>query len=175
MMTAFRWFGTALFTCALAAAVAAQAPRLDVRFGLWEITTSTSIQGKVPGMDQPGATPEQQAQMEAAMKAMTAPRTDVAKACWTKADLESGEFVKSDVSGDPECKKTITQDTKNALGMVIECTGDAASKGTVTIEAPSPTTVKAVMNSSGSQGGQSMTVNLVMTAKWLAATCGSVQ
>ncbi len=47
-MTMHRWLGTGLLLVPLTAVVAAQAPALNVRMGLWEITSTINLGGAMP-------------------------------------------------------------------------------------------------------------------------------
>ncbi len=61
---------------------------LNVKLGLWEVTSTTNVSGMPPIPDDVLArmTPEQRARMEAAMKARSGegPKTTVRKECITK-------------------------------------------------------------------------------------------
>src|SRR5262245_30529589 len=83
-----------LLVSALAAGVAAQtAPQLNVRTGLWEITTVMSMGGDMPKMDLSQLPPAQREQMEAMMKQMMNERKDTSKSCVTQEDLRDGNFM----------------------------------------------------------------------------------
>jgi hypothetical protein len=61
MIMSHRWFGSALLWTVLTTVVLAQAPALDIKMGLWEITTTTQIGGQTPQVDTSEMTPEQKA------------------------------------------------------------------------------------------------------------------
>src|SRR2546423_271013 len=46
-----RIFATALLTASIVAIAFAQAPALDVKMGLWEVTSTTNIGGQMPAID----------------------------------------------------------------------------------------------------------------------------
>ena len=60
-------------------------PMLDLRMGLWEVTSTTDM-GGVPGVDMSKMTPQRQAQIAATMKGALAKPT-VVKSCMTHHDL----------------------------------------------------------------------------------------
>ena len=89
-----------LLACCCAAPLAAAADKLDVKPGLWEITSTHQITG-IPPMPkewQDKVTPEQRAAMEAAFKKESekGPQTDTERECITEAG--SGAAVRF---GDP--------------------------------------------------------------------------
>ncbi len=58
-MTSHRWLGTGLILASLTAVAFAQAPALNIRMGLWEMTSTTNVGGEMPGIDTSKMTPEQ--------------------------------------------------------------------------------------------------------------------
>jgi hypothetical protein len=151
----------------------AQSPALDVKLGLWEISSTTEIGGQMPQVDAAGMTPQQQAQMEAAMKAMMGAHTDTSKTCMTKEKLDRSNILDP---GDPDmaCKQTFGVNTRTTLDGSVTCTGDHAMTAQMHVEAASPTAFKAMIKSSNTEQGRTMTLNIAMTGKWLAADCGNV-
>src|SRR5262245_15708355 len=93
----------------LGAVLVAQAPALDVKFGLWENTIVMNM-GGAPPVDTSKMTPEQAAQMAAAMKAM-GERTVTDKTCVTKEDLANESFMLPQTGG-MTCTRKITTNTK---------------------------------------------------------------
>src|SRR5215471_1665648 len=87
------FFGMLIF--ALTAFAADKMQRLNVKTGLWEVTTTMSTQGEtpVPAELLQRLTPEQRARMEARMKAQPAgrSRTTTEKNCLTEEDLAKGD------------------------------------------------------------------------------------
>jgi len=149
------------------AVVRAQAPVLDVRMGLWEMTMTTNMSGDM-GIDMSKMTPEQRAQMEAAMKTMMAPHTDVSKTCMTKEKFDKGNVM----SSDDKCKSTITTNTRSVLEMKQSCPNEQSQ---MHMEALSPTSVKATFTGTATNQGKTMKVDGTITAKWLGANCGDVK
>jgi hypothetical protein len=174
MRTSFRRFGFALLSLSLTAVVAAQKPALNVKMGLWEITATTDIGGQMPGMDTSKMTPQQKAQMEAAMKGMMGAHPTVTKTCMTQEKFDKSDFMMTDQPG-MTCKQTFSKNTSTALDGTVTCTGTRSMTGQMHIEASSPTSITSTMKSSTSEQGKTMTVNMNMTGKWLGAACGDVR
>lgn len=168
------WVGSACLSLAMAASLVAQVPALDVKMGLWEMSSTTEMSGQMPQMDTSKMTPEQKAQMEAAMKGMMGAHTNVTKSCMTREKFEKQSFMNSDRPGQ-NCKQTINTNTRTTLDSTITCSGEHTMTGQMHIEALSPTSVKAVFKSVNAARGGNMNVNLTMTGKWLGADCGDVK
>jgi hypothetical protein len=173
-MTAIpRWFGTGLLSISLTAIVLAQAPALNVRMGLWEVTSAINVGGEMPGMDTSKMTPQQKAQMEAAMKGMMGAHQNVMKSCMTKEKFDQANFM-GDQAGD-KCKQTLTKNTATVLEGTVACTGDHPMNGQMHLEATSPTSFTGTMKSNTTEQGKTMTVDMNMSGKWLGADCGDVK
>jgi len=177
-MTRFaRSLTTACVSACLTAVVLAQAPALNVKMGLWEVSSTSEMGGQMPGVDTSKMTPEQKAQMDAAMagamKNMMAPHTTVQKTCMTKEKFDKGSFM-TDQPG-MTCKQTYTTNTHTAMDANMVCTGERAMTGQAHFEAATPTAFKGTMKSTMTEQGKTMTVNVAMTGKWLGADCGDVK
>jgi Protein of unknown function (DUF3617) len=162
-----------LMVSAFAVGLLAQAPQLNVRTGLWEITTVMKMGGDMPKIDFSQMPAAQRAQMEAVMKAMMNERTETSKSCVTAEDLKDGSFMTGD--DDLKCQQAITVNTRTALESTVTCTGERTMTGKLRVDAPAPTTMNAKMNATTTEDGQTMTIDLAMTGKWLAADCGEVK
>jgi uncharacterized protein DUF3617 len=112
--------------------------------------------------------------MEAAMRNMMAPHTNVRKSCMTKEKFDQSNFISSDQPG-TTCKQTITTNTRSALDGTVSCTGQRPSTAQVHIDAPSSTSIKGSVKTSESDQGRTMSVDVAMTGKWLGADCGAVK
>ena len=159
----------------LTAVVLAQTPprpALDMRMGLWEVTNTVDFGGQVPGVDTSKMTPQQQAQMAAAMRGMMTPRTTVTKSCFTRDDFDRKNFLASD---ERNCKQVFTTNTKTLLEGTVACTGDRAMNGTMHVEAPAPTRFTGHVKSTSTERGRTTNVNITMAGKWLAAECGDTK
>jgi hypothetical protein len=174
MKIASRSIAAGLLSAAGVAVVLAQAPALDVKMGLWEMTTSSDVGGQMPAIDTSKMTPEQRASVEAAMKGMMGVHTNVTKTCMTKEKFDRSSFMATDEPGRP-CKQTITTNTRSILEGTMSCSGARPMTGQMHIDALSSTNIKATIKSSETDQGKTMNVNVAMTGKWLGADCGTVK
>lgn len=158
----------------LPAIALAQAPALDVKMGLWEITSTMNIGGEMPMMDTSKMTPEQKAQMDAAMKSMVGAHTNVQKTCVTRETFDKSNFMMSDQPG-MTCKQTVSTNTRSVLDAKVVCTGEHSMTVQMHVDALSPTAFKGSMSSSATEQGKTMKVDGTMTGKWLGADCGNVK
>jgi len=157
------------------AVVLAQKPALNVKMGLWELTSMTQVGGQMPAIDTSKMTPEQKAQFEAAMKsAVMGAHTNVVKSCITHEKFDKGNFMMTDKDAET-CKQTVSTNTSTLLDAAVTCTGERPRTGQVHIEALSSTTFKGTMKFAMTEKGRAMTVDGTMMAKWLAADCGAVK
>jgi hypothetical protein len=157
-----------------AAVVLAQAPALDVKMGLWEMTTASNVGGQMPAIDTSKMTPEQRGRAEAAMQGMMGAHTNVAKTCMTREKFDRSSFMAPDEPGST-CKQTITTNTRSTLEGTLSCTGERPRTGQMHIDAVSSTNFKGTFKMSETNQGKTMNVNLTMTGKWLGADCGTVK
>lgn len=174
-MKSLRTSLTCAFALALLAVVSAQTPVLDVRLGLWEVTTVSQMGGDMPAMDLGQMPPAQRAQIEAAMKAAMAQHTDTSQECITKEDLDSASFMMQEDDDSMKCKQAFTANTKTRLESNVTCTGERSATGHLRLDAATPTTMKAAMDMTSTEGGKTMKMSVNMTGKWLKADCGSVK
>lgn len=146
-------------------------PLLDVRMGLWEVTSTTEM-GGVPGVDTSKMPPQQQAQIAAAMKgAMGKP--SVLKSCMTREKFVT-ERTPVDQPG-TTCSHTVQTNTAKVLENTMICTGERPSKSVSRTEALSPTAFTGTVTSTSASPGREMSVTIKMTGKWLGADCGTVK
>jgi hypothetical protein len=167
-------FRSAFFWALIVGPVFAQTPALDVKMGLWEVTSVTDIGGQLPAVDTSKLPPEQRAKIEEAMKAMMGAHSRVTKSCMTKEKFDKTNFMMTDQPG-MACKQTIVANTRSTLDTSVVCTGDRAMTGQIHIDALSSTSIKGNMKSSTSGQGNTITFNMVMTGKWLGADCGDTK
>jgi hypothetical protein len=151
---------------------------LNVKEGLWEMTVTHSMSG-MPAMPAlpPEAlakmTPEQRAQVEAAMKG--GPSTDVRKECITKEKLEKHSAF-SNNRGD--CTRTVVNSTGSKLEVKIHCAEKQASTdGTLVLETVGSDRVKGTMQmqSATNANGHTMNMNFTFSSKYLGPACGDVK
>jgi uncharacterized protein DUF3617 len=171
MRAVSRWFAGALLSLVVTTVILAQAPALDLKMGLWEVTMNTDIAGQMPAIDASKMTPEQQARIEAMRQALVGAK--VTKTCITKEKLNRSNFLTNDQPED--CKKTIATNTRTTLDMSLVCTGAQSGTRQIHLEAPSSTNINGTVKSSTTQQGRNMTVNFAMAGKWLGADCGDIK
>ena len=169
-----RRFAIALFSASITAVAFAQAPApaLDVKMGLWEITSTVNLGGQMP-FDTSKLAPEQKAQMEAAMKGAMGAHTSVEKTCMTKEKFEKSSFMTT--TPGMNCKQTISTNTRSMLEASVACTGSGEMTMQMHLEAESSTAVKGTMKGTASAAGKTLTSDGTMSGKWLGADCGNTK
>jgi len=163
---------------AVALALAGEIPQLNVKLGLWEISTHPQVSGNLPITDEQlqKLPPDQRAKFEAAMQAAIArgsqPR--VLKECMTAEKRSRGFNAGSDRS--KNCQTTLVTNTPSEFEAHHECsTEDGKQSTSVHFRIVSSGQVSGTVNSLISHGAKTMTVNSTMEGKWLGADCGSVK
>ena len=172
-MKTHRSLGTGLILASLTAVVFAQAPALNVKMGLWEMTSTTNIGGEMPGVDTSKMTPEQKKAMEAAMKNAMGAHNTVTKTCMTREKFDQSNFMTN--GPDDNCKQVLTTNTATTLEGKVTCTGPRTMSGEMHVQATSPTAFTATMKMNAVERGRTMVVDMKMAGKWLGADCGDVK
>jgi Protein of unknown function (DUF3617) len=149
-----------LFTGALAvglsAGLAAQKQTLDVKLGLWEVTSMNKVSGP----------------MAAAVP--NAGRTAVNRYCITEKDLENALFAVEQGESN-NCQEKVVSSSRTAQDSTIECTGQFPGHGTLHVERVTRESTKGAMTLSMGPTGQEMQMNSTFTAKWIGADCGKAK
>jgi Protein of unknown function (DUF3617) len=166
-----RVFGFGLAFLAFCVVEAADVVPLDVKPGLWEITSVSNTSGAPPipqdALDK--MPPDMRAKMEASIKARQGPRTSVRQQCVKKEDLAKALDLGTDQQ---TCTRTIVSSSRGKQEMKVECTTpNGKSAGTFKIEALNPESIKGAFDMAVTSGGRTMTVNSTMTGKYLSAGC----
>jgi hypothetical protein len=164
--------GTAAGTVAL---VQAAEPALDIRPGLWEMTTGGGTAGgpAVPPDALAKLPPQQRAQVEAAMGQAGKPR--VTRSCVTRRQLETGpSFGQSEHMS---CRRTVLKRSAGALDMRLECTGEGQQRTTSSFHfaAPTPETLAGTVEVAMQSGPNATTSNQNVQGRWLGPDCGNVK
>jgi hypothetical protein len=136
MMRSMRPLGTTAMIAGLTTALLAQgAPKISVKMGLWEVTSTTNMTGSVPMPDTSQMTPQQAAAVQAAMGGMMGPRTTTIKECMTKEKFDQGMLTDQ-----KNCKTTIATNTATVLEVQLTCDQGRGGKmtGVMHFEAPTP-------------------------------------
>jgi Spy/CpxP family protein refolding chaperone len=163
---------TALGLSLTTAALVAQKPALNVRMGLWEITSTMSMGGDMPGMDMSKLNDQQKAQMAAAMRGMMQPH--VTQSCMTREKFDDMDF--SNETDPTKCKHTMNTNTATSVDATVTCSDtDSSSVSNVHFDAPSPTTFRGNVKGTSTDQGKTMNVAMTMTGKWIGAACGTVK
>ena len=121
------------------------ADQLNIRPGLWEMTSTTHTSGMppLPKSMMDNMTPAQRAEMEASMKAEAAkgPQTETERQCITKEDIENP--FDSETEG---CTHTIVTTTRTTQELRLTCTGDVRGSGVMRITTPTPESMSGVLD-----------------------------
>jgi hypothetical protein len=164
----------AVFLVLAVASTVAYPEPLDVKPGLWEVTTTTAMSG-MPPIDYSGMPPEQRARIEAAMKARQAMgnRVHVRKSCLTREKLAKEPFQDED-NNNESCTRTVISSTRNMLQAKLHCT-HPRSDGQIKMEALSRERIKGTVQMNASDDKHAMAVQVSIAGKWLGTACGDVK
>lgn len=161
----------ALLACCCVAPLAMAADKLDVKPGLWEITSSHHITG-IPPMPKEWVekvTPEQRAAMETAFKKESekGPQTDTERECITKEDAERPFDV-----GDKDCTQTVVRTTRTTQVVRLSCDGETKGTGELRVTTPTPETMTGSLDLQLGDGKDAMKVKSEIKGRWLGPDCG---
>ena len=159
--------------------VSQAADTLDIKPGLWDVTSTIQMSGlpPIPNLDQ--MSPEQRARIEGAMKNMAAsPRSNTVKSCITREGIEK-EIAKANSNQNNRCAPKLVSASSSKVEVHIECTqekGDMKSNGDMTIERKDSEhfTGNGAMKTSGANG-RSMDMKWSMTGVFVSSDCGNVK
>ncbi len=165
-------------TATLISAAASQAATvsLNLKYGLWEITSAGTTSGvpQVPAAALANLTPAQKAKMQAAIAAAmaSAGKPHTYKSCVTAESLQRG-FSDPELSNG--CTETVVSSTPTDMQVKIACTGRHPMQGTFHFQASSPEAIDGTVDMAVTEGGSAMKVNRQISGKWVAADCGDVK
>ena len=166
-----------LIVCsALTLCAADDIPFLDVKQGLWEVSTTHSMKGMPAAGNLPPDVlaklpPEQRAKIEAMMSGK--PSTDVMKSCITKEKLEKRSAF---MSNRGECSRTVVSSTGRKLELKIHCVDkETTSDGTAVMEAIGSDNVKGTMHFVTKTSENTITMDFTTSSKYLGPACGDVK
>jgi hypothetical protein len=154
--------------------LAPAADRLNVKLGLWEVTTVTQMNGVLPMpkelMDK--LTPEQRAKIAAEAKAKAnasqAPEKDTSRECITQKDLDE-PFRSANAE---QCVTSVVSTSRTAQEMRIVCSGEPKGSGVFKVNAPTPETMNGTIDMKVGQGPDAFTMKGKLSGRWLSADCG---
>jgi hypothetical protein len=162
--------GLASAACLLASSTALSAEKLNIKPGLWEITSSTQMSGtpQLPKSVTDGMTPQQLAQLQADMKAASKDaKKNVDRSCITKKDVENPFHGAS-----ADCKQSIVQTTRTTQEVRLVCDGKTKGTGLIRINAPTPESMNGVMDMKMGDGSDTLNLKANLTGRWIGADCG---
>jgi hypothetical protein len=155
------------------AANAADPLKLDVKLGLWEMTSTGKISGQLPIPEDQLAKlpPEQRDKIMASLGATSVPVTT--QSCMT-ADKVAEGFTPREFHGN--CQNQVVSNTGSELTMTGTCTNDRGTQSfTIHIKRLSREEAAGDISVVASRGGRTMNLERTIKAKWLGASCGKVQ
>jgi hypothetical protein len=162
----------AVLACCCAAPLALAADKLEVKPGLWEITSTHHMSGvpTLPKDLQDKMTPEQRAAMEAAFKqeAQKAPETDTDRECITREDVEQP----FDIGDTKDCTQTVVRTTRTTQEVRLNCTGQFKGTGLLRVTSPTPDTMTGTIDLQLGDGKDAMKVTSQLKGRWLGPDCG---
>lgn len=157
----------AVLACASLPLLASAAEQLNVKPGLWEITSVTRMSGVPPLprelMDK--MTPQQRAEMAAEA---SAPSKDTSRECITQKDLER-PFQSASTE---DCKQTIVTTTRTSQKARLVCSGEHQGSGMLRIATPTPETMNGTLDLKVGEGADAFTIKGQLSGRWLDADCG---
>ncbi|MDY6946256.1 MAG: DUF3617 family protein [Pseudomonadota bacterium] len=166
-----------LKTTALAALLsitlsAAGAERLNVKLGLWEMTSIMRFSGMPPLPKEvtDKMTPQQRAKMAADLKAAAEeePEPEVSSECVTQEDLDKPfQSANSD-----DCQQTIVRTTPTSQEIRMVCTGKTKGSGVFKVNTPTPETMNGALDLKAGEGPDAFTIKGTIKGRWLGADCG---
>jgi hypothetical protein len=172
-----RMFLGLVFTLSVATQGADNAQSLNVKTGLWEVTTTVTASEEMPipaGLLEK-LTPGQRARVEERMKARKSEpaKTTIKKQCLTRKHLDDGIPFDRDRKS---CTRTVLTSTSSKVDMHVECLGKGfKSSGIFQIEALSSENVKGSMRLSATGGANATNSTSTFTAKWISPFCSTTE
>lgn len=159
----------ASITC-LMPLVCASAERLNIKTGLWEVTTVTQMEGiPLSRADLEKYTPQQRADIIAAAKKESAhPSRDTSKTCITEEDLREPFHGGMDKS----CTQTIVRTTDTTQEVRMNCSGPRKATGSLKISTPTPQSMQGTMEMRTGEADDLFVIKGTMSGRWLSADCG---
>ena len=135
-----------LSLASLVPALAADNTPLNVKPGLWELTSDTERSGapQIPAEALAKMSPEQRAKLETAMKGAMAPHHREDKHCVSQADIDRGFEKLDQMPG--QCSQKVTSATATTREGTFQCAGANTASGTYSFRASSPESIVATWN-----------------------------
>jgi len=168
-----RLFTGLILTSCVAVWAADKVQPLNVKAGLWEVTTTVTTSGELPI---PAAlleklTPEQRARIKDRIDARKSEpaRTTIKEQCLTRKQLDSGIPFSPDRKS---CTRTVLTSTASKVDVRVECLDQGIKRdGTFQVEALSSGNVKGAVRFSATGGDGAINSTSTFTAKWIGPSC----
>lgn len=152
---------------------------LDVKTGLWEMTTTRKMSGlsqmpEIPAEMLEQMPADQKAMIEQAMKAASGEEvTDSAKQCLTEKDLQEASFLSERETG---CTEEIVSQSSTHVEVKMACDNEGQKmQGEMRFEAADQETVSGTIDMKGSGEGGEIGIKMTVKGTWLNADCGGVE
>ena len=150
---------------------------LDVKTGLWEVTTMTILSGQMPIPPDllEKLTPEQRARFQERMnaKSMQPAKPIVSRNCLTKEQLDKGD---SFTENRKSCTPAVVSSTKSKVEVRLECVENGVKiDAKVQFEAIDSENVTGQTQSVATGGDHTMNSSSTFTAKWIGSNCGTTK
>jgi Protein of unknown function (DUF3617) len=168
-----RLFTGLILTSSVAVWAADKVQPLNVKAGLWEVTTIVTTSGELPI---PAAlleklTPEQRARIKDRIDARKSEpaRTTIKEQCLTRKQLDSGIPFSPDRKS---CTRTVLTSTGSKVDVRVECLDQGIkTDGIFQVEALSSGNVKGAVSFSATGGDGAINSTSIFTAKWIGPSC----
>ncbi len=167
-------FGSLTLTLTLASLAASAAEPLNVKLGLWEMSTTTATSGSmIPPALLAQMSAEQRARIEAAMKQRAAggSHTSSSKTCVTREDLLRGSVNAGKDEDQKNCTYRVVTQTATRMETHFHCTGEGAREGEMKMEAVSPEQLKGAIQVTTPNGK----VTVQLAGRWLGSSCAGAE
>jgi hypothetical protein len=154
-----------------ALSIAFAAEPLNIKPGLWEMTTTMTMSGAplyVEGMNAASRAEYAKSWKEGLGK----PETSKEKQCITAKDIKEADLFQDQTSAGKECKRTAARQTSTEWSMSSECK-DAHTTNVIQFAytAPSPDRFVGTMKSTLTSPNGKTVMEAKTTARWVGASC----
>jgi hypothetical protein len=164
----------ALGSLALGSLAASAAEPLNVKLGLWEMSTTAATSGSmIPPALLAQMSAEQRARIETAMKQRAAggSHTSSSKTCLTKEDLLRGSINADNDEDQKDCQHRIVTQTATRMETHFHCGGEGAREGEMRMEAVSPVQLRGAIQVTTPEGK----VTVQLAGRWLGSSCAGAE
>ena len=146
------------------------APVMNLKMGLWELTSTVNTAGgpQIDTSKMDAAT--KKALLDALQSSMNKPI--VTKTCFTKETFSKWMF---EGQAGETCTATVTVNTATRFVFDRKCTGKIPRADAISIDAAAPDHFTETVHSLTTTGGMTSTSDVTIAAKWQAADCGTVK